>query len=54
MTHPVFELESFRSASVDGFWVSVAVDEADAAEQVAEALRELGARAGVGGGGARR
>jgi Protein of unknown function (DUF3341) len=43
VTHPVFELESFRSASVDGFWVSVAVDEAARLETVSETLRSLGA-----------
>jgi hypothetical protein len=43
VTHPVFELESFRSASVDGFWVSVAVDEAAQLETATEALRTLGA-----------
>ncbi|MFL5344566.1 MAG: DUF3341 domain-containing protein [Hyalangium sp.] len=43
VTHPVFELESFRSASVDGFWVSVAVDEASQRETVSETLRTLGA-----------
>src|SRR5260370_5080036 len=32
--HPVFELESFRSASTHGFWLSVEIDptEADASE----------------------
>jgi hypothetical protein len=43
VTHPMFELEAFRSASVDGFWVSVAVDEAAQLEKVSEALRTLGA-----------
>ncbi|WP_224366345.1 DUF3341 domain-containing protein [Hyalangium versicolor] len=43
VTHPVFELESFRSASVDGFWVSVAVDEASQLDAVSETLRSLGA-----------
>ncbi|RKG81799.1 DUF3341 domain-containing protein [Corallococcus exercitus] len=43
VTHPVFDVESFRSASVDGFWASVAVDAEDA-PAVEAALRELGAR----------
>lgn len=43
VTHPVFDVESFRSASVDGFWASVAV-EAEDAPAVEAALRELGAR----------
>ncbi|KFE64772.1 DUF3341 domain-containing protein [Hyalangium minutum] len=43
VTHPVFELESFRSASVDGFWISVAVEESTPPETVAEVLRTLGA-----------
>lgn len=43
VTHPVFELESFRSATVDGFWVSVAVEEAAQLEPVTETLRTLGA-----------
>ncbi|NOK23598.1 DUF3341 domain-containing protein [Corallococcus carmarthensis] len=43
VTHPVFDVESFRSASVDGFWASVAVDAEDA-PKVEAALRELGAR----------
>jgi hypothetical protein len=29
--HPVFELEAFRSATVDRYWVSVATDERDRA-----------------------
>jgi hypothetical protein len=41
--HPVFELEAFRTASVDGLWLSVAVG-ADQGEPVAEELRRLGAR----------
>lgn len=43
VTHPVFELESFRSASVDGFWISVALEESTQPETVAEVLRTLGA-----------
>ncbi len=40
--HPVFEVEEFRSASIDGLWLSAeaAGDGAD----VAAALRKLGAR----------
>jgi hypothetical protein len=41
--HPVFEVEAFRSASVDGLWLSAAVS-ADAAEATAARLRGLGAR----------
>ncbi len=41
--HPVFEVEAFRSASVDGMWLSAEV-EANGAEGVADALRRLGAR----------
>jgi hypothetical protein len=40
--HPVFEVEAFRSASIDGLWLSTAV-EAEAAEGVAGELRGLGA-----------
>ena len=40
--HPVFEVEAFRSASVDGLWLSTAVEAAEAAA-VAESLRRLGA-----------
>jgi hypothetical protein len=41
--HPVFEVEAFRSASVDGLWLSAAVG-AEVAEGTAARLRELGAR----------
>jgi len=41
--HPVFEVEAFRSASVDGLWLSAAVS-AEAAEGTAARLRGLGAR----------
>jgi len=41
--HPVFEVEGFRTASVDGYWLSAEVEPARA-EAVAEALRKLGAR----------
>jgi hypothetical protein len=41
--HPVFEAEAFRTACVDGFWLSAEV-EAPRAEAAAEELRRLGAR----------
>jgi hypothetical protein len=41
--HPVFEVEAFRSATVDGLWLSAAVGRAEA-EAVAAELRQLGAR----------
>ena len=41
--HPVFEVEAFRSATIDGLWLSAAVDSAEA-EAVAQDLRALGAR----------
>ncbi len=41
--HPVFEVEAFRSASIDRLWLSAEVDGADA-EAVASDLRGLGAR----------
>jgi hypothetical protein len=41
--HPVFEVEAFRSASVDGLWLSAGVS-AEAAEATAARLRGLGAR----------
>jgi len=40
--HPVFEVEAFRSAAVDGLWLSAEVEAGDA-ETVAEALRRSGA-----------
>jgi len=43
--HPVFEVEAFRSASIDGLWLSAAVGRAEADEGAA-ALRRLGARTG--------
>ncbi|XXF78120.1 DUF3341 domain-containing protein [Myxococcaceae bacterium GXIMD 01537] len=44
VAHPVFEVEAFRSASVDGFWLSVTVegDEGEA-KRAEEALRAAGA-----------
>ncbi len=41
--HPVFEVEAFRSASVDGLWLSTAVAP-EAADATAARLRQLGAR----------
>jgi hypothetical protein len=41
--HPVFEVEAFRSASIDGLWLSAEADGPDA-EAVAAELRRLGAR----------
>jgi hypothetical protein len=40
--HPLFEVEAFRSASIDGLWLSAAVPD-DQADAVADALRRLGA-----------
>jgi hypothetical protein len=41
--HPAFEVEAFRSASVDALWLSAEVD-GERAEAVAQELRRLGAR----------
>jgi hypothetical protein len=41
--HPVFEVDAFRSATIDALWVSAEVEGAQA-EQVAQELRRLGAR----------
>jgi hypothetical protein len=41
--HPLFEVEAFRSATIDGLWLSAEVDGAEA-EAVASELRALGAR----------
>jgi hypothetical protein len=41
--HPVFEVDAFRSASIDGLWLSAEVA-AGEAEPLAERLRGLGAR----------
>jgi len=41
--HPVFEVEAFRSASVDGLWLSAQVEAAEA-DAVAAELRRMGAR----------
>jgi hypothetical protein len=40
--HPAFEVEAFRTHSIDAFWLSARVD-AGGAEGVAEELRRLGA-----------
>ncbi len=42
--HPVFEVEAFRRASLDGLWLSVEAEQPSLGEQVAERLRALGAR----------
>jgi hypothetical protein len=42
--HPVFEVEGFRSASVDGLWLSVETALSSETERLAERLRALGAR----------
>jgi hypothetical protein len=42
--HPVFEVEAFRSASIDALWLSAEVAGADDAEGLAQELRRLGAR----------
>ncbi len=41
--HPVFEVEAFRSASIDALWLSAEVEGAQA-EPLAQELRRLGAR----------
>jgi hypothetical protein len=41
--HPVFEVEAFRSASIDALWLSAEVDEREA-EPLAGELRRMGAR----------
>ncbi len=41
--HPVFEVEAFRSATIDGMWLSAEAPAGEAAA-VAESLRKLGAR----------
>jgi hypothetical protein len=42
--HPVFEVEAFRSASIDGLWLSAPAEDG-AADGLAGELRRLGARA---------
>jgi hypothetical protein len=41
--HPVFEVEAFRSATIDGLWLSAAVGREEA-DGVAADLRRMGAR----------
>lgn len=41
--HPVFEVEAFRSATIDGLWLSAEVEGGEAEATAAE-LRRLGAR----------
>ncbi len=41
--HPVFEVEAFRSATIDGLWLSAEVEAVEADATAAE-LRRLGAR----------
>jgi hypothetical protein len=41
--HPVFEVEAFRSASIDALWLSAEVEGVQA-EPLAQELRRLGAR----------
>ncbi|MFP2956823.1 DUF3341 domain-containing protein [Myxococcus sp. 1LA] len=43
VTHPFLGVEVFRSASIDGFWVAVAVDDDARGTAADAALRELGA-----------
>jgi hypothetical protein len=40
--HPVFEVEAFRSASIDGLWLSAAVPD-ERGQVAADALQHLGA-----------
>jgi len=45
VTHPVFNVEAFKSATVDGFWLSLTVDgEREEAGRAEDALRAAGAR----------
>jgi hypothetical protein len=41
--HPVFEVEAFRSAQIDRYWVSVCSAKLDARETITAALGEVGA-----------
>ncbi|NOJ82183.1 DUF3341 domain-containing protein [Myxococcus xanthus] len=43
VTHPFLDLEAFRSASIDGFWLAVAVDGSEGVDAAEGALRQLGA-----------
>jgi hypothetical protein len=43
--HPVFESDAFqRSATTSAYWISVAVASSDRDQEIADSLRELGAR----------
>ncbi len=42
--HPVFEVEAFRSATIDGLWLSAQLPDGGDAEPLAAELRRLGAR----------
>lgn len=45
VAHPVFHLEAFKSATVDGFWMSLTVDGGrEEARRAEDALRAAGAR----------
>jgi len=39
--HPLFESERFRSASLDGFWVSIETEDESAISELEQNLREL-------------
>ncbi|WP_338868708.1 DUF3341 domain-containing protein [Myxococcus stipitatus] len=43
VTHPFLGVEAFRSASVDGFWVAVVVEDDAREAEAREVLHELGA-----------
>lgn len=42
--HPVFDIASFRSASMGSFWVSVRTEHADRVDRIRDTLRSLEAR----------
>jgi hypothetical protein len=42
--HPLFELESFRTASTGGFWVSVSTEKREDTDTLLRHLRELAAK----------
>jgi hypothetical protein len=43
--HPVFDVDGFRNASIDGFWISIPAEDRQQAEALANALRGIGATA---------
>lgn len=44
VAHPVFKLEAFKSASIDGFWLSITLDgEREETRRAEEALKAAGA-----------